>query len=286
MRFVPVVFVVATSIFLISCSGNKSAEPGGGYYGGDAPPSETRDYDSIPDAVPKIEPLSKTGNKPYEALGNKYVPLKSSKGFVQSGTASWYGKKFHGRRTSSGEAYDMWAMTAAHPVLPLPTYVQVTSLDSGKQIVVKVNDRGPFLHDRIIDLSYAAAHKLGIAAKGTGQVKIEALDPSSNMDTYVDTHTYESQSGIAGSEADDGSDSSRLYFIQVGAFSDKINVLSMRDKLRNLGYTVYPDSVDAQFIGNPPFKVKVGPYNSSIAARTALGLLELQLDQSNLLLVK
>ena len=283
MRDFRVVLVVA-GIFLASCSGNKPEKSRGGYYGGDSPPSETRDYNSIPDAVPRIEPRSKTGNSPYEALGKKYVPLKSSKGFVQAGAASWYGKKFHGRRTSSGEIYDMWAMTAAHPVLPLPTYVRVTSLDSGKQIVVKVNDRGPFLHSRIIDLSYAAAHKLGIADKGTGKVKIEALDPSTNVTTYIDTTVYVPQSGIAGSGTNN--EPSGSYFIQVGAFSDKTNVTAMRDKLRGLGYTVYPTSVDAQFTGKPPFKVKVGPYETDSSAMAALNSLESRLGQYNLILVK
>ena len=282
MRFFPVALIIA-GIFLASCSGNKPDKSGGGYYGGDRPPSETRDYNSIPDAVPKIEPRSKTGNNPYEALGKKYVPLKSSKGFVQAGAASWYGQKFHGRTTSSGEIYDMWAMTAAHPVLPLPTYVRVTSLDSGKQIVVKVNDRGPFLHSRIIDLSYAAAHKLGIADKGTGKVKIEALDPSTNAATYIDNSVYASQSGTAGSGTDKQLGS---YFIQVGAFSDKINVTAMRDRLRRLGYTVYPGSLDAQFADKPPFKVKVGPYENDSLARAALDLLESQLGQYNLIIVK
>jgi rare lipoprotein A len=282
MRFFTVVIIVA-GLFLTSCSVNKSGKSGGGYYGGDSPPSEIRDYNSIPDAVPKNEPRSKTGNNPYEALGKKYVPLKSSKGFVQTGAASWYGEKFHGRRTSSGEIYDMWAMTAAHPVLPLPTYVRVTSLDSGKQIVVKINDRGPFLHSRIIDLSYAAAHKIGIADKGTGKVKVEALDPSTNVASYIDTGVYEPQSGTAGN-ATGGSGGS--YFIQVGAFSDKTNVAAMRDRLQSLGYTVYPVTIDAQFSGKPPFKVKVGPYETNSLAMSALNSLESQLGQYNLILVK
>ena len=178
MQFKCHIAILLFSLALASCSLNKSKNTsGGGFYGGDNAPSQTRDYDKIPDAVPKHEPLSKYGNNPYNALGKSYKPLKSSKGFKQKGTASWYGTKFHGRRTSSGETYDMWAMTAAHPTLPLPTYVRVTNLDTNKKIIVKVNDRGPFLHGRVIDLSFAAAHKLDIANKGTGRVSVEALDP-------------------------------------------------------------------------------------------------------------
>ncbi len=169
--------VACIGLALAACGGNKRNKSGGGYYGGDSPPTRTMDYDKIPDAVPRREPRSRYGNNPYKALGKRYRPMKSAKGFRQKGIASWYGKKFHGRRTSSGETYDMFKMTAAHPTLPLPTYVSVTNLDTKKKIIVKVNDRGPFLHGRIIDLSYAAAQKLGIARKGTGRVLINAIVP-------------------------------------------------------------------------------------------------------------
>ena len=152
------------------------AGSGGGYYGGDSPPRELPDnLDAIADAVPRVLPLSATGNRPYVALGKHYRPWASADGYVARGVASWYGQKFHGRRTSSGEPYDMFAMTAAHPLLPLPTFVRVTNLANGRAVVVKVNDRGPFLHGRIIDLSYAAAHKLGIAKPGTGYVEVRAI---------------------------------------------------------------------------------------------------------------
>ncbi len=130
------------------------------------------------DAVPRAEPLSKYGNPAsYEVFGKRYYTMKSSQDFVQRGIASWYGKKFHGRRTSSGEEYNMYAMTAAHKELPLPTYVQVTNLKNRKQIVVRVNDRGPFHDNRVIDLSYSAAIKLDIVKQGTGLVEVRALDP-------------------------------------------------------------------------------------------------------------
>ena len=173
--------VVFIGLAVAACGGHKRPASSGGYYGGDGPPVRTANLDKIADAVPRREPRSRYGNNPYkvsiEGRNQYYTPMKSARGFKQRGVASWYGRKFHGRRTSSGEIYDMFKMTAAHPTLPLPTYVRVTNLDTGKRVTVKVNDRGPFLHGRIIDLSYAAAHKLGIARKGTGRVRIEAITP-------------------------------------------------------------------------------------------------------------
>jgi rare lipoprotein A len=137
------------------------------------------DPSSIPDAVPKVEPKSKYGNPAsYVVFGKRYHTKSSSKGYVERGVASWYGPDFHGRKTSSGERYDMYAMTAAHKTLPLPTYARVTNLKNGRTAVVKINDRGPFHGDRIIDLSYSAARKLGVVAKGTGMVEVRAVDPS------------------------------------------------------------------------------------------------------------
>jgi rare lipoprotein A len=139
----------------------------------------TIDPDAVPDAVPKVEPLSRYGNPPtYEVYGRRYTTLSDQRGFVDRGIASWYGEDFHGKRTSSGETYDMFEMTAAHKELPLPTYARVTNLENGRSIVVKINDRGPFHANRIIDLSWVAAAKLRLAAKGTGLVEVRAIDPN------------------------------------------------------------------------------------------------------------
>jgi rare lipoprotein A len=144
---------------------------------GDAPPAN---LDQIPDAVPRLESLHRFANRPYTVLGRDYVPATSLRPYKERGVASWYGRKFHGQRTSNGETYDMYAMTAAHPTLPLPSYVRVTNVASGKSVVVRVNDRGPFLHGRIIDLSYAAAHRIGVASKGSGEVEVEAIIPGAS----------------------------------------------------------------------------------------------------------
>jgi rare lipoprotein A len=125
----------------------------------------------------KYEPYAKFGNKPYSVFGQTYTPLVNDEPFSQRGVASWYGVKFHGQRTSSGEPYDMYKMTAAHPTLPIPSYARITSLDSGKSVVVRINDRGPFHSDRVVDVSYTAALKLGLLGKGSHRVEIERLFP-------------------------------------------------------------------------------------------------------------
>ena len=152
--------------------------PSSKYYLDDGPGLEPPpNLDAIPDAVPRLEALHRAANRPYAVLGREYVPATSLKSYRERGIASWYGRKFHGQKTSIGETYDMYGMTAAHPTLPIPSYARVTSVASGKSVVVRVNDRGPFLHGRIIDLSYAAAHRIGIAQNGSGEVDVQAILP-------------------------------------------------------------------------------------------------------------
>ena len=179
-----------------AATGTPSASPskpatkrGGGYYlddgpGDNEPPPEV--LAAIPDAVPRIEPLHRFANKPYTVLGKDYTPMKTRDSYKATGIASWYGRKFHGQKTSSGETYDMYGMTAAHPTLPIPSYVRVTNPATGKSVVVRVNDRGPFLHNRIMDLSYAAAWKLGYTGNGSTKVTVELLHPS-DSDTLLAT---------------------------------------------------------------------------------------------------
>jgi rare lipoprotein A len=151
----------------------------GGYYMDDGPGDVIPDgLDQVPDAEPRIEPYSRSGNKPYTVFGKRYVPMTDDRPFEQEGYGSWYGKKFQGQKTSSGELYDMYKMTAAHPTLPLPSYARVTNLANGKQVIVRINDRGPFHSSRIIDLSYTAALRLGYIGKGSAKLKVERLLPS------------------------------------------------------------------------------------------------------------
>ncbi len=232
-------------LLLAGCGSSGKKKTGGGYYLDDGPPKSTLDLAKVKDAVPHMEPLSATGNKPYVVFGKRYVPLKSSQGFRQKGTASWYGKKFHGKRTSSGEAYDMYKMTAAHTVLPLPSYVRVTNLKNGRRVVVRVNDRGPFKHDRVMDLSYAAAMKLDVVKSGTADVEIIAVDENSfnRTDQAIETRQAASDS---------------LLFIQLGAFSNQDAAYSLQRHLRGAGYRTAKVS---RFIQSQIelYRVRIGP---------------------------
>jgi peptidoglycan lytic transglycosylase len=153
-----------------------------GFYREDGPPDHVPSgLLATPDAVPRAEPLSPNANRPYVALGRTYVPIISDAPFHQRGIASWYGRQFQGNRTASGEPYDMFAMTAAHPTLPIPSYARVTNTRDGRSVIVRINDRGPFLHDRIIDLSYAAAARLGLASAGSGEVEVERIVPGRSI---------------------------------------------------------------------------------------------------------
>jgi len=165
--------LVLAGLLLVSCARKQvdDAEPG------DGPSSIDLTADQVADAIPKVEPLARYGNhSPYEVFGKKYYVLESGEGYHKKGVASWYGSKFHGRRTSSGEPYDMHLATAAHKTLPLPSYAEVTNLDNGRQVIVKINDRGPFKDDRLIDMSYGAAIKLDMIASGTARVDLRVLE--------------------------------------------------------------------------------------------------------------
>ena len=151
---------------------------GGGYYQDDGPgDNPPANLDQLADAEPRVEPLKRAANNPYTVFGQRYVPLKTLTPYRKRGVGSWYGRKFHGQRTSSGETYDMYAMTAAHTTLPIPSYARVTNLSNRRSVIVRINDRGPFHSERIIDLSYAAAYKLGYIGSGSTQVEVESILP-------------------------------------------------------------------------------------------------------------
>ncbi|MGD9172333.1 MAG: septal ring lytic transglycosylase RlpA family protein [Candidatus Thiodiazotropha sp.] len=209
------------------------------------------DMAAIPDAVPKDEPKSRYGNpESYEVFGKRYYPLPNARGYSARGIASWYGSKFHGQRTSSGESYDMYAMTAAHKTLPLPSYVRVTNLTNNRSVVVKVNDRGPFHDNRLIDLSYTAAWKLGIAAEGTGLVEVVRLDPNSET-VPVKTKPVKLRKGNMLPE----------LFLQVGAFGSSDNAQRLKKRLEeHLNTTVLIE--DSEHPERPVYRVQVGPIAS------------------------
>ena len=220
----------------------------------DAAPDAPVDVSQVPDAEPVEEPLSAYGNRnPYTVLGETYRLVPTTKGFQQSGGASWYGKKFHGLKTSSGEKYDMYKMTAAHRNLPLPTYVRVTNKANGKSAIVKVNDRGPFHSERIIDLSYAAAAKLDMLKTGTAQVSIEAIDP-------VEFQRKLGSTGKPAKPAEGNTDMANgsNFYVQVGAFGELANATALQSKLLELIYA--PVVIARTDVPSTVHRVQVGPF--------------------------
>ncbi len=227
----------------------------------DSAPDRPPDLASVPDAVPRAEPPSARGNPPfYEVAGRRYYVKDSAAGYQERGVASWYGTKFHGRSTSSGEPYDMYAMTAAHKTLPLPTYVRVTHLGNGRSVVVRVNDRGPFVGERIIDLSYAAAVRLGMHHEGTALVEVEALVPG---DREARTTT------VAVAEAEPPRSLPRNFWLQAGAFSEAANARRLADRITGAGIPNVAVK-QADNAGDALYRVRVGPYQDAEAVEQAL----------------
>jgi len=228
----------------------------------DGAPYFDKDVSDVPNAVPRHEPRSRYGNPDsYVVLGKRYYVMDSSEGFTQRGIASWYGTKFHGRRTSSGEPYDMYAMTAAHKSLPLPTYVEVRNLQNNRRVIVKVNDRGPFHEGRIIDLSYTAATKLGIRSKGTGQVEIRVINPSRPLPDPVRSAETEAVTVTAASVASTNPD----VYLQIGAFISQGNAQRLKNRLHE---AAFPRAlVTTQHNeGNTVYRVRIGPLASASEA--------------------
>ena len=214
----------------------------GAYYQDDGPGDQTPEgLMNVPDAIPKIEPFAKGPSKPYTVFDKTYIPITDYRPFIQRGVGSWYGKKFHGQRTASGEIYDMYKMTAAHPILPIPSYARVTNIRNGKQVIVRVNDRGPFLASRIIDLSYTAAYKLGYVNDGSVELQVERLLP----EEIVRMTTQDGAQQTANSPTDDaisrlstnanttkvGQEGSGFY-LQLGAYAQAQNAQAALEGLK------------------------------------------------------
>ena len=285
---------LALLMLALALAGCQTAKRGG-YYQDDGPDAQPPPVEAarMVDAVPKPEPRSRGGNRPYTVLGRHYTPLADARDYRERGVASWYGKKFHGRRTANGETYDMHAMTAAHKTLPLPSYVRVRNLDNGRTAVVRVNDRGPFLHNRLIDLSYAAASKLGIAGTGTGLVEVEAVMPGEPalsaapspatrpvvealppLETKPEPGPGQAQPvapvPTAAAVAPAVAGMPRLL-VQVGAFSQWDNAEALRTRLERAGLRpIYTQSVLVSLQPGSPaqrvYRVRIGPVANVEAA--------------------
>lgn len=238
----------------------------------DGPPLQPVDITSIPDAVPRYEPRSRYGNPDsYIVNGERYHVLNTSSGYVERGIASWYGTKFQGRRTSSGESYNMYAMTAAHRTLPLPTFVEVRNLNNGNRVIVRVNDRGPFHVNRIIDLSYAAALKLGIVRDGTGLVEIRAIDPGNYRPEIVQAKSVENTD-------------INSFYLQVGSFSSYDNAVRLRNRLAGLADSLIHIS-EVKLGDRKIYRVRFGPITDvEIADRLVLNLNHIGISENNILI--
>lgn len=230
----------------------------GGYYlddgPGDNPPAN---LDKIPDAVPRSEKLHPYANEPYMAFGARYVPAKDARVYRARGVASWYGRRYHGRPTASGEAYDMYGMTAAHPTLPIPSYARVTNLQNNKAVTVRINDRGPFRQQRVIDLSYAAAYKLGYVEQGSAAVEVEMV---TNAPAAVSVAPHQAVSDPKG------------VYLQLGAFIARSSADSFRNKLKS-ALASLREALQVSF-SDGLYRVRSGPYKSVTAAKESARRIE------------
>lgn len=277
---------VAALLFIISACSNNTPRmgqssvqkhvKGGGYYLDDGPEDNPpSNLDSVPDAVPRNEPLKAATMRPYVALGKTYTPMTALGSYKQRGQASWYGKRYHGQRTASGDVYDMYSMTAAHPTLPIPSYVRVTNLQNGSSVTVRINDRGPFLGDRLIDLSYVAAYKLGILANGSARVEVESILPDgSGKQNLAAAPSAQLQSDkvtekVPGNDTDTDTDTDiGKFYLQLAAFGSVHNAQSYLTQLRfDLPAIVQQAQINQT---NGLHKVLVGPFpDQESATQTA-----------------
>lgn len=306
-RFLNQALATGLALLALGLSGCSSTPKK--FYQGDGPP-DARDVPTqlaqTPDAVPRIEPFHRYANRPYRALGRTYTPLTTDAPVKQRGMASWYGRQFHGNKTASGERYDMYAMTAAHPTYPLPSYARVTNVKNGKQIVVRVNDRGPFLHGRIIDLSYAAAVKLGIAG-GVSEVEVERIthaqiraqqnergeadlnlvqdtalvDPALSSPAQVPLPVVAPSSPIA----PDSTDDAPTWAIQLGAFEHAVNAEALRQRVAQ---ELSPQETQAPrvYFSDGLHRVLVGRFTARNSAQQAAERLQHFLDQDTALFLQ
>ncbi|HQS36668.1 MAG: hypothetical protein B7Y16_01660 [Methylotenera sp. 24-45-7] len=284
--------------------GTQAASPGnkGAFYlddgPGDNPPSN---LDSIPDAELKSETPLNYPNKPYSALGNKYTPMTQYAPYTQQGLASWYGKRYHGKKTSSGEVYDMYAMTGAHTTLPIPSYVKVTNLSNKRSVIVRINDRGPFKRDRLIDLSYAAAHKLRLIEQGSGMVEVEWIDTSPEalkkmqstsvvaaskpaetkalaVETATNTQTAEPVVNAAKATVQNDTENNSTYYVQVGAFKNETNGDLLQKKVISLDLA--GNAAVTKVYNNGVYRVKLGPFPTRKEADISANKVRKQLNTS------
>jgi rare lipoprotein A len=286
------ILLIAITVALLTACSSKPPKPSsaagttptrlGVYYKDDGPPSALpADLDRIADAVPQDEPLHRFANRPYNVFGVNYTPLTALTPLRQRGIASWYGRKFHGQKTAIGETYDMFAMTAAHPTAPLPSFARVTGVRSGTSVIVRVNDRGPFHAGRVVDLSYAAAHRIGIAQAGSGEVEFELLMPpySRTAESAVASRASPPATVVSSRETSATGDNLSIttvdpiarddramqrFFVQLGAFGNFGNAQAFQGRMADeLGVNPVVRQVGGMF------RVQLGPFASMNDAQSA-----------------
>ncbi len=228
----------------------------------DGAPRHPIDLSHVKEPIPKVEPKSKYGNpESYNVLGKRYFTMDQSKGFKQSGLASWYGTKFHGKKTSSGEPYDMYAMTGAHKTLPLPTYAKVTNKANNKSVIIKINDRGPFHSDRILDLSYAAAHKIGLVGTGTTSIELSAIDPEARQ---KENAPHDLKHNLKHNPHHNIKADGSLITMQIGSFIDRKKALQLTTKASDLfDHPIRLHSIKSKDSDKNIYRVQLGPFPAS-----------------------
>ncbi len=276
---------------------NAGAKPGAGAYYLDDGPGDNApaNLDSVPSATLKLEQPLPRANKPYVALGQPYTPMTAYQPYKKQGVASWYGKRYHGKKTSTGEIYDMYGMTAAHTVLPIPSYAKVTNPANGRSVIVRINDRGPFKRDRLIDLSYVAAYQLRLVNHGSGLVEVEAIDTSvAAMQTAVvpvsavsRPEQNEGEGGLIQAVPNEAatSPSAKLdapvapgVYLQLGAFKNEANSQILQKKIQDSG--LVENAAAAKVYNDGLYRVRLGPYASRVEAENMAAKIRQQLNMT------
>ena len=285
---------VLTLLALTACSSSPprpetSAPPrkAGGYYLDDGPgASPPANLDQTPNPEPRVEPIKASTSRPYTVFGRAYAPMTRLGPYQARGAASWYGKRYHGQATASGETYDMYAMTAAHPTLPIPSYARVTNLRTGKSVVVRINDRGPFHGDRVIDLSYTAAYKLGMIGSGSDQVEVQSIVPEEVPPASVVAQAQGPAEGVSGQRAAEAALTQEPtgVYVQLGAFTLRQNAESflvhMRIEMNWLAGAI------GMYARDGLYRVHAGPYADRIQADEVARRIEQSMDLNPVLITR
>jgi rare lipoprotein A len=294
----------AVALLLGACGGaphrpERAEPPGkpGGYYLDDGPHADPpADLDKVPDAQPRWEPIKTSTARPYTALGRSYTPMTALAPYSETGMASWYGKRYHGQPTASGEIYDMYRMTAAHPTLPIPSYARVTHLASSNTVVVRINDRGPFHADRLIDLSYTAAHRLGMLSEGSARVRVQSILPEQMQPVVARAPPAPPPPPMDSVDSVDGVDSAggapvrvqtapaQGVYLQLGAFASADNAQAF---LRRMGTELsWLAGIGAIHHDGRLYRVQAGPYATRDEALDAAGRIDRTLDLKPLIVTR